>query len=95
MNIAFKAKKEKRDFLKEIIHNDDTIRIQSVNTDNMEMKKILDLLYLKSNIPMVINTSFNMKGSSIVRTPKDAIATFYSSEIDVLYLGDFRLEKDK
>jgi len=39
----------------------------------------------------LLNTSFNLKGEPIVSSPLQALRTFYSSELDVLYLGHFRV----
>jgi len=40
-----------------------------------------------------MNTSFNLKGDAIVNTPKDAIATFYTSGLDALLIGPFCVDK--
>jgi carbamoyltransferase len=40
-----------------------------------------------------LNTSFNVRGEPIVASPQDALRTFEKSGIDVLYVGNFRLEK--
>jgi carbamoyltransferase len=47
-----------------------------------------------TGVPVLMNTSFNLKGEPIVCTPKDAIRTFYSSGLDVLVLGDQIVAKD-
>ena len=44
-------------------------------------------------IPVLVNTSFNIKGEPIVETPLDAIRTFYSCGLDELYIGNFRITK--
>ena len=45
--------------------------------------------------PVIMNTSFNLRGEPIVCTPKDAVRTFYSSGLDFLVLGDFVIAKDR
>ena len=40
-----------------------------------------------------MNTSFNLSHEPIVNSPRDAIATFFSSGMDVLYLGDYKIQK--
>jgi carbamoyltransferase len=47
-----------------------------------------------TGVPVVMNTSFNLKGEPIVCTPKDAIRTFYSSGLDFLVLGNCVVAKD-
>ena len=47
----------------------------------------------KTGVPVVLNTSFNLRGEPIVNTPEDAISTFSRSGIDSLYLGDYLIKK--
>jgi carbamoyltransferase len=44
-------------------------------------------------LPVLYNTSFNLFGDPLVSTPRDAVRSFYSSGIDVLFVGNFLLEK--
>ena len=44
-------------------------------------------------MPIVLNTSFNLNGEPIVCAPEDAVRTFYSCGLDVLYLGNIRITK--
>jgi carbamoyltransferase len=44
-------------------------------------------------VPLVLNTSYNLKGEPIVCSPQDALRTFYSSGLDALVIGKFLLEK--
>ena len=46
-----------------------------------------------TGVPVVMNTSFNLRGEAIVTTPADAIRTFYSCGMDALFLGSFYMEK--
>ena len=46
-----------------------------------------------ADIPILLNTSFNVKGQPIVNTPRDAIETFKNTNLDVLAIGDFLLVK--
>ena len=48
-----------------------------------------------TNIPVLINTSFNLKGQPIVETPRDAIMTFFGCGIDYLVLNSFLISKNK
>ena len=44
-------------------------------------------------VPLLLNTSFNVEGEPIVCRPHDAIKTFFSSGLDILYLQNFKIEK--
>ena len=46
-----------------------------------------------TNVPVLMNTSFNLKGDPIVCSPKDAVQTFYTSGLDDLVIGDFVVSK--
>ncbi|SVE02628.1 uncharacterized protein METZ01_LOCUS455482 [marine metagenome] len=48
-----------------------------------------------TSIPVVLNTSFNVKGEPIVCTPLDAIRCFYGTGLDYLAIGDFLLSKEE
>ena len=94
MNITFEVKESKKKELENIIHFDNTIRVQTVDSNFRELNLIIDNLLKIADIPYLVNTSFNMKGRPIIRTPEEAIAMFYATELDVLYLGNFRISKN-
>ena len=74
---------------------DDSARIQTVNSQtNYKFFKLLEAFNEITNIPVLMNTSFNVKGQPIVDSPEDAIKTFLSTNIDVLVIGDFIALKD-
>jgi carbamoyltransferase len=47
-----------------------------------------------TGVPVVLNTSFNLRGEPIVTTPQNAMNTFYKSGLDLLVLDDFLIRKD-
>ena len=49
----------------------------------------------KTGCPLIVNTSFNVRGEPIVCTPKDAFKCFMGTELDILVVGDYLLIKDK
>ena len=49
--------------------------------------------YKYTSIPVILNTSFNVKGQPIVNTPTQAIDTFLGTNIDILVIGDYILKK--
>lgn len=46
-----------------------------------------------TGLPVILNTSFNLRGEPIVNTPADALATFERSGLDALVLGDFLVSR--
>ena len=78
------------------VHVDGTSRIQRVDKDyDGRFYELLTAFYKKTSVPILLNTSFNVKGEPIVNSPKDALNTFRNSGIDVLVLEDFIIEKQK
>ena len=57
------------------------------------MHKILVAVKRKIGFPIVINTSFNVNGEPIVESPFDAIETFLKTQIDVLVIGNYLVNK--
>jgi carbamoyltransferase len=77
-----------------ITHIDGSARIQTVNEEaNPRFAALLQEFYRRTDCPIILNTSFNLRGEPIVCTPLDAIRTFLRSQIDVLVVEDFALER--
>lgn len=75
-------------------HIDETSRVQTVSeTDNPKYYKLLKTFKALTGCPAILNTSFNVMGEPIVRTPSDAIATFKKSGLDYLVIGNFIVNK--
>ncbi|MFT3776427.1 MAG: carbamoyltransferase C-terminal domain-containing protein [Minicystis sp.] len=75
-------------------HVDGTARLQTVRREHAPPLHALLLAYgKKTGVPMLINTSFNVREEPIVCTPKDAVATFYTSSLEALVLGPYLLRK--
>ena len=60
---------------------------------NKKFYKLLKKFYDKTNCPIIINTSFNVRGEPIVCTPKDAYLCFMRTEMDYLIMGNYLLDK--
>ena len=71
----------------------DEIRIQWYLKDNLRFYKLINEFYKITGVPVVLNTSFNIKGEPIVCTPNDAIKTFYATGLDFLVLNDYIIRK--
>jgi carbamoyltransferase len=77
-----------------ITHIDGSARIQTVNGDsNPRFAKLLAEFYRRTGCPILLNTSFNMRGEPIVCTSVDAVRCFNRSQIDMVVLDDFVLER--
>ncbi|MBL19932.1 MAG: hypothetical protein CMC82_08980 [Flavobacteriaceae bacterium] len=89
------VKKKYRVLLPAITHVNNTARVQTVFKEHNEIYyNLIEKFKSYSGIPILLNTSFNLKGDPIVGTPTDAINTFLSSGIDILILGNFFIEKE-
>jgi carbamoyltransferase len=75
-------------------HADRTARVQTVDAEaNPRYHALLKAFGALTGVPVLINTSFNVRGEPIVCTPKDAIDAFFSTPLDALVIGSFLLEK--
>ena len=59
----------------------------------MRLHRLLKEFDAITGVPVLVNTSFNVKGEPIVETPQDAINCFLGTDIDYLAIGDFLVEK--
>lgn len=79
-----------------VIHVDGTARVQVVNrTANPLFWRLIDSYRRLSGIPVVLNTSLNIKGEPIACRPEDAISTFRNSGLDALAMGNYVVRKEK
>ncbi len=86
----------KRSEIPAVTHVDYTARIQTVSKRTNPMYyNLIDNFYKKTNCPVLINTSFNVRGEPIVNTPEDAFNCFMGTELDNLVIGNCFLEKQK
>ena len=75
-------------------HVDSTARVQSVTKEyNERFYNIINEFYKLTDVPVVINTSFNVKGEPIVNTPLEAINSFEKIGLDYLVLGNYIIKK--
>lgn len=77
-----------------VIHKDQTARFQTVTKEQNDLYyNLLLKMKEKNGIGMLLNTSFNTNGAPIVNDPAEAIASFFSSGLDALIIGNYLLEK--
>lgn len=85
---------ERRDALQAVTHVDGSARVQVVDADTSpQYHRLIAQFGARTGVPVVLNTSFNLKGEPVVSTPVDAMATFARSGLDVLYVDGFRVER--
>jgi carbamoyltransferase len=94
MTVACNVKNEWRSKIPATTHINNTARVQTVNgkIDPLYHSLIKSLENLNGR-PIVLNTSFNIRGQPIVETPLEAISTFAGTGIDYLIMGNYLLEK--
>ena len=94
MILACEAQKELKEKAPAVVHIDNTVRPQCVKKeDTPKWHGLLSEFNILSDIPVLLNTSFNVRGEPIVNSPYDAIKTFYSTGLNSLVLGDFLISK--
>lgn len=88
------VKEEQKKTLPAITHVDGTGRLQAVfKAQSPRYYKMIEKFGQATGVPVVLNTSFNLKGEPIVNTPANAFNTFEKSEMDALVLENFIIEK--
>ena len=85
----------KRSAIPAVTHVDYSARVQTVKEDtNSIYYKLIKTFKNKTGCPILVNTSFNVRGEPIVNSPLDAFNCFMGTELDVLVIGNFYLKKE-
>ncbi len=78
-----------------VTHVDYSARVQTVHAEtNPRFHALLTAFKHRTGCPVLVNTSFNVRGEPIVCTPEDAFRCFMGTEIDALAVGNLYLEKE-
>ena len=86
----------KRSEIPAVTHVDYSARIQTVSSiTNKPYYDLISKFKEKTGCPVIVNTSFNVRGEPIVNTPKDAFNCFMGTELDYLVIGNCILDKNK
>jgi carbamoyltransferase len=94
MILTAQVRADKRSVIPSVTHVDGSARPQTVEKDiNPLYWRLIDEFGKRTGIPVIMNTSFNLRGEAIVCTTTDAICTFVSSGMDALVLGSFLVSK--
>ncbi len=85
---------EKRDVIPSVTHVDGSARPQTVEKEISPLYwNLINEFGKRTGVPVLMNTSFNLRGEAIVNTPTDAVRTFFSSGMDALVIGSYLVEK--
>ena len=85
----------KRSVVPAITHVDNSARIQTVDKKvHPKYHSLIKRFEQKTNCPILVNTSFNVRGEPIVCTPSDAMRCFMGTDLDCLVIGNFFLRKE-
>jgi carbamoyltransferase len=94
MIVTAQVRKEKQSVIPAVTHADESARPQTVEKEiNPLYYRMIEEFGKRTGVPVVMNTSFNLRGEAIVNSPTDAIRTFYSSGLDALAIGPFLVDK--
>ena len=87
---------EKRSIVPAVTHVDYSSRIQTIHKNtNRFLYDLLTSFKIKTKCPILVNTSFNIRGEPIVESPNDSIKCFLGTNLDVLCIGNFILLKEE
>ena len=78
-----------------VTHVDNTARIQTVTAENGLYYDLIKKFKEKTGCPVIVNTSFNVRGEPPVNTPIDAYKCFMATDLDILVIGNCVMEKEK
>lgn len=86
----------KRSDIPAVTHVDYSARVQTVHKDtNLKYYNLIKKFKELTGCPVLVNTSFNVRGEPIVNSPKDAFDCFMGNGLDYLIIGNFILDKKK
>ncbi len=88
------VKENQREVIPAVTHVDGTGRLQTVDRNQApRYYRLIQLFGEATGVPVLLNTSFNLRGEPIVNTPNEAFRTFSKSEMDTLVLDQFLIDK--
>lgn len=94
--MLFTYSTEHKNKIPSCVHEDETSRVQTVNEEeNRLIYRLIDEVEKLNGVPILINTSFNVRGEPIVESPFDALNCFFNTGIDILVMNGLIIEKEK
>ena len=95
MLMAVQALENKAKDISAVTHVDNSARVQTVGDLNHKFRTLLTEFKKLTGYPILLNTSFNVKGQPIVNNVEDSYLCFKNTNIDILVVGDYMVEKDE
>lgn len=93
MSFASRVRDEVKKKIPAVVHVDGTARYHTVSDSDGLYGAILQRFNARTNVPVLLNTSFNVDGEPVVETPADAIAAFENSDMPTLAIGRWLIRK--
>jgi carbamoyltransferase len=95
MLLVLPIRLDKREVIPAVTHVDGTGRLQSVMREgNAFYHRLIEEFEHRTGVPVVLNTSFNLRGEPIVHRPEEALVDFLNTGMDALFLGRYLVRKD-
>jgi carbamoyltransferase len=95
MLLVLPIRADRRAVIPAVTHVDGTGRLQSVTREgNPLFYRLIEEFEARTGVPVVLNTSFNLRGEPIVNRPEEALADYLNTGMDALVLGPYLLEKE-
>ena len=96
MLLVAQVREDKKRVIPAVTHVDGSARVQTIaREDNPLYYDLIDAFYKITGVPVVLNTSFNVRGEPIVCTPEDAYTCFMRTKMDNLVMGNFMMRKEE
>ena len=96
MTVTYNVKKDKQHIIPAVTHVDGTARIQTVNKrTNNRYHKLIEEFNKITGVPVILNTSLNVRGQPIACSPRTAVSIFCATGMDAMGIGPFLLSKKK
>ncbi len=93
MEKVFPIRKDRRALIPAVTHVDGSGRLQTVSkTTNPKYHHLIETFFKKTGVPILLNTSLN-ENEPIVRTPKEALSCFLRTDMDILVLGNYVIDR--
>ena len=94
MERTLKVKESMADRIPAVVHVDRSARLQTVKQEwNERLYQLIKAFHKRTGVPVILNTSFNVMGKPIVHSVEDAVATFFTTGLSAIVLGDYLIEK--
>ena len=91
---SYMVRPEMQKHIPAVTHVDGSARVQTVSAEsNADFFKLIEAFEARTGVPVLLNTSLNIKGKPIAREPNDAIRCYLQSDMDLLVLGPYMLAK--